>query len=73
MFLLRTLKRSIFVFKDYKFQIHLKIGHDHILSSYMYLFICGLFNGAVSISEYVASNDRVINELEKVWRKAAVV
>jgi hypothetical protein len=28
----------------------------------MYLFICGLFNNAINSSDYIASNDRIINE-----------
>jgi hypothetical protein len=28
----------------------------------IYLFICGLFNDAISTSDYIASNDRMINE-----------
>jgi hypothetical protein len=36
------------------------------------LFICGSFNGAVSSSDYTASNDRVIDELERVWKEAVV-
>jgi hypothetical protein len=29
---------------------------------YFILIICGLFNDAISISEYMASNDRMISE-----------
>jgi hypothetical protein len=38
------------------------------------IFICGLFNDAVSISNYMTSNDRIImiNEFEKIWREAVV-
>jgi hypothetical protein len=37
----------------------------------MYLF-CGLFNDSVSISDYIASNGRIIDELERIWKEAAV-
>jgi hypothetical protein len=39
---------------------------------YLFLFVCGLFNDAVSSSDYVASNDRMINELEWIWKDAIV-
>jgi hypothetical protein len=29
----------------------------------MFLFICGLFNGAVNISDYVSSNDSMLREI----------
>jgi hypothetical protein len=40
----------------------------------IYLFICSLFNNTFSISEYIASNERMIvnNELERMWREADV-
>jgi hypothetical protein len=38
---------------------------------FVYLFICGLFNDAVSSSDYKTSNDRMINE-KKRTRKEAV-
>jgi hypothetical protein len=34
-----------------------------------YLFICGLLNDAVSSSDFLPSND---NELERIWKEAAV-
>jgi hypothetical protein len=37
----------------------------------MYLFY-GLFKDAVSISDYIASNCRIINESERIWTEAAV-
>jgi hypothetical protein len=39
-----------------------------------YLFICSLFNDAFSISDYTASNERMIvnNELERMWKEAVV-
>jgi hypothetical protein len=36
------------------------------------LFICGIFNDAVSSSDYIASIDRKINELEMIWKEAVV-
>jgi hypothetical protein len=30
--------------------------------NFTYLFICGLFNGTVTNSEYIASNDRMISK-----------
>jgi hypothetical protein len=37
--------------------------HDDDSDNLMWqLFICGVFNNSVSISDYVASNDRVVNE-----------
>jgi hypothetical protein len=35
-------------------------------------FICGLFNDAVSSSDCIASNDTIINELERMWKEAVV-
>jgi hypothetical protein len=40
--------------------------------SYRNLFIYGLFNDAVNTSDNTTSNDRMINELERM-RKEAVV
>jgi hypothetical protein len=37
-----------------------------------YLFICGLFNHAVSSSECIASNQMMINELERIWKESVV-
>jgi hypothetical protein len=34
--------------------------------------ICDLFNDAVISSHYIASNDVMINELEIIWKEAAV-
>jgi hypothetical protein len=36
------------------------------------LFICDLFNNCVSSSDYIASNNRTINELEGMWKEAVV-
>jgi hypothetical protein len=33
------------------------------------LFICGLFNGTFSSSDYTASNNKMINELERIWKE----
>jgi hypothetical protein len=30
--------------------------------TYLFYFICGLFNGAISSLDYMASNDRMISE-----------
>jgi hypothetical protein len=38
----------------------------------IYLFIYGLFNDAVSSSEYKASDDR-INEQKRLWKETVVV
>jgi hypothetical protein len=40
----------------------------------IYLFIYGLFNDAISSSDYIASNNRMVlnNELEWIWKEAAV-
>jgi hypothetical protein len=35
----------------------------------MYLFVYGLLNDSVSSSDYMASDDRMVNELERI-RKA---
>jgi hypothetical protein len=37
------------------------------------MFICGLFNDAFSSSDYIASNGRMINELQRIWKEAIVV
>jgi hypothetical protein len=38
------------------------------------IIIPGLFNGVVNCSNYipVASNDRMINELERMWKETAM-
>jgi hypothetical protein len=36
-------------------------------------FICDLFDGAVNISEYTLSNDRMTNEFEKIWKEVAMM
>jgi hypothetical protein len=40
----------------------------------IYLFLYSLFNDAFIISDYTASNERMIanNELERMWKEAAV-
>jgi hypothetical protein len=37
------------------------------------VFICGLLNDAVGNSDFIASEERVVNELEKIWKEAVVV
>jgi hypothetical protein len=39
----------------------------------IYLFVCGLFNNAVSSSDYIASNNMMVNELERIWKEAVMV
>jgi hypothetical protein len=41
-------------------------------SNTSFIFICDLFSDVVSSSDHVASNGRVINELERIWKKAVV-
>jgi hypothetical protein len=36
------------------------------------LCVCGLFNDAVSSSDYIGSNDRVINESKRMLKEAVV-
>jgi hypothetical protein len=36
------------------------------------LFIHGLFNDSVSTSGYTASNERMNNELERIWKEAVI-
>jgi hypothetical protein len=39
----------------------------------MILFLCGLFYDAVSTSDYIQSNNQVVNnELERRWKEAAM-
>jgi hypothetical protein len=39
----------------------------------MFYFICGLFNNAVSSSDYTSSGDKMINnELERTWKEMVV-
>jgi hypothetical protein len=42
---------------------------------FIYLFIYSLFNDAFSVSDYIASNERMLvnNELERMWKEADVV
>jgi hypothetical protein len=35
-------------------------------------FICGLSNKAVSSSDYTALNNRMINELERIWKEVVM-
>jgi hypothetical protein len=34
--------------------------------------VCGLINDSVSSSNYIASNDRMINEMKRIWKEAVV-
>jgi hypothetical protein len=36
------------------------------------LRICDLFNDAVSNPDFIVSNGRMINELERIWKEAVV-
>jgi hypothetical protein len=36
------------------------------------MFVCGLFNDAVCSSDYIASNDRTVNKIERIRKEAAV-
>jgi hypothetical protein len=40
----------------------------------IYLFICGVFYDAVSISDSITSNDKIMvnNEFEKIWKEAVM-
>jgi hypothetical protein len=49
---------------------HLHNRRRENLKSYRVVFICSLFNDAVSGSDYIASNND--NELETIWKEAAV-
>jgi hypothetical protein len=48
--------------------------HFHLVSKYnrYYCYLCGLFNGDVNSSDYLASNNRLIIELERIWKEAVV-
>jgi hypothetical protein len=45
-----------------------------IQSLILFILIYNLFNDAFSISDYIASNERMIvnNELERMWKEAVV-
>jgi hypothetical protein len=51
----------------------LTIRHDSVsgINIFFCLFNCGLFNGAVSSSDYVASNNKMIRniEIDSIWKK----
>jgi hypothetical protein len=34
----------------------------------LFAFVCGLVDDAVIISDYTAANDRIINDLESIWK-----
>jgi hypothetical protein len=36
------------------------------------LFICGLFNDTFISSDYITLNERMMNELERMWNEAVV-
>jgi hypothetical protein len=48
-------------------EVHLFQTHSRAI-----LFICFLFNDAVNSSDYIVSDDRMINELERMWKEAVV-
>jgi hypothetical protein len=49
--------------------IYSTLSHPVFYLFIVYLFICGLFNGTASSSDYTASNDRMINELKAYGKK----
>jgi hypothetical protein len=42
------------------------------ISVHSNLFVSCLFNEAASSSDYIVLNDRMINELENMWKEAVV-
>jgi hypothetical protein len=53
----------VFVFKKLK---------QRKIVSYIYIFILGVFNDAVNSSVYIVLNDRMNNELERIWKEEVV-
>jgi hypothetical protein len=51
-----------------------KLASISTVNDCIYFFIYSLFNDAFSISDYIASKERVIvnNELGKMWKEAVV-
>jgi hypothetical protein len=42
------------------------------LNDFIYLVICDLFNDIVSSSDYVVLDDRLINEMENIWKEVVM-
>jgi hypothetical protein len=47
-------------------------GIQRLLILKFKLFICSLFNDAISSSDYIASDDRMKHELQRIWNEAVV-
>jgi hypothetical protein len=47
------------------------LNENALLIIYFYV-LCSLFNDAFSSSAYISSNERMISELERIWKKAVV-
>jgi hypothetical protein len=74
------------IHQEIKSKLHLKNCRYHRVQNlssfrrllfqnvFIYLFTYSLFNDAVSISDYIASNERMIvnNELERMWKETVV-
>jgi hypothetical protein len=45
---------------------------DHNLDSYFRNIISSLLNSTISISDYIASYDRVVSELEWMWKEVII-
>jgi hypothetical protein len=50
---------------------HLHTCHHENLKPQSVIIIC-LINGSVSSSDYIELNDRMINELERIWKEIVV-
>jgi hypothetical protein len=69
-------KRHSKVFKIQKRVLLILQITSKIVFTFLYFtllfYSCGLFNDAVSSSDCIASNDRMNNELEKIWKEGIV-
>jgi hypothetical protein len=45
---------------------------DHMLINIVIVFLCALFNDALSSSDYTMSNGRMTNELDVLWKEAVM-
>jgi hypothetical protein len=43
-----------------------------VFSFKIYLFLYGLLKEAITLSDYIASKDKMVSELERIWKEAVV-
>jgi hypothetical protein len=65
-------KRNVVISHCYNSANVIEPRETHTYNNIIIVFICVLVNGADSSSEYIASDDTMVNELVRTWQEVVV-